>query len=71
MTAKILAKTVLDRSIEVFGVGGVADDTPIAHLSGLARALRIVDSSDAVHRRTMAGQEPRRYQPGQLLPQSA
>ncbi|WP_277455277.1 acyl-CoA dehydrogenase family protein [Janibacter sp. DB-40] len=49
-----VACTVVDRAIEIFGAGGVSDDFPLAYFYAWARALRIVDGPDAVHRRTVA-----------------
>jgi acyl-CoA dehydrogenase len=52
-----MATTVIDRAIEVFGGAGVSDDTPLAYFYVWARALRIVDGPDAVHRRSVAREE--------------
>lgn len=58
-----MATAVIDRAIEVFGAAGVGDDTPLAAFYAWARALRIVDGPDAVHRRTIAREELRRPRP--------
>lgn len=58
-----VACTVIDRAIEIFGGAGVSDDTPLAYFYAWARALRIVDGPDAVHRRTIARGELRRTPP--------
>lgn len=55
-----VACTVIDRAIEIFGAGGVSDDFPLAYFYAWARALRIVDGPDAVHRRTVARGELKR-----------
>jgi acyl-CoA dehydrogenase len=58
-----MATAVIDRAIEVFGGAGVSDDTPLAYFYSWARALRIADGPDAVHRRSIARQELRRERP--------
>lgn len=58
-----VACTVVDRAIEIFGAGGVSDDFPLAYFYAWARALRIVDGPDAVHRRTIARGELKRTPP--------
>ena len=58
-----VACNVIDRAIEIFGAGGVSDDFPLAYFYAWARALRIVDGPDAVHRRTIAKGELRRKPP--------
>ncbi len=58
-----VAVAVIDRAIEVFGAMGVCDDTVLAGLYAWARALRIVDGPDAVHRRTIARHELKRTPP--------
>jgi acyl-CoA dehydrogenase len=51
--APAAALAVIDRAIEVFGAAGISDDTPLAYFYAWARALRIVDGPDAVHRRNI------------------
>jgi acyl-CoA dehydrogenase len=58
-----VATRVIDRAIEVHGAAGIGDDTPLAYFYAWARALRIVDGPDAVHRRSIARQELRRDRP--------
>ncbi|NNG21008.1 acyl-CoA dehydrogenase [Naumannella sp. ID2617S] len=58
-----VACTVIDRAIEIFGAAGISDDVPLASFYAWARALRIVDGPDAVHRRTIAKGELRRTPP--------
>jgi acyl-CoA dehydrogenase len=62
-----MTTAVIDRAIEVFGAAGVSDDTPLAYFYAWARALRIVDGPDAVHRRSIASQELKRESP-HLIP---
>jgi acyl-CoA dehydrogenase len=63
VAAPAMATAVIDRAIEVFGAAGVSDDTPLAYFYAWARALRIVDGPDAVHRRSIARDELRRQRP--------
>ncbi|MDT3439085.1 MULTISPECIES: acyl-CoA dehydrogenase family protein [unclassified Pseudofrankia] len=63
VAAPAVATAVIDRAIEVHGAAGVSDDTPLAHFYASARALRIVDGPDAVHRRTIARRELRAERP--------
>lgn len=58
-----MATAVIDRAMEIFGAMGLSDDTPLASLYAWARALRVVDGPDAVHRRTVALLELRRPHP--------
>ncbi len=57
VAAPAMATAVIDRAIEVFGAAGLGDDTPLAYFYAWARALRIVDGPDAVHRRSVAREE--------------
>jgi acyl-CoA dehydrogenase len=63
VAAPAMATAVIDRAIEIFGAAGVSDDTPLAYFYAWARALRIVDGPDAVHRRSVAREELRRERP--------
>ena len=63
VAAPAMATRVIDRAIEVFGAAGISEDTPLAYFYAWARALRIVDGPDAVHRRSIARQELRRKPP--------
>ncbi|SNQ50603.1 Acyl-CoA dehydrogenase domain-containing protein [Frankia canadensis] len=63
VAAPAVATAVIDRAIEVHGGAGVSDDTPLAYFYAWARALRIVDGPDAVHRRTIARRELRAERP--------
>ena len=58
-----MAIAVIDRAIEVYGGMGISDDTPLAYFYVWARALRIADGPDAVHRRSIAREELRRERP--------
>lgn len=63
VAAPAMATRVIDRAIELFGAAGISGDTPLAYFYAWARALRIVDGPDAVHRRSIAREELRRKPP--------
>ena len=52
---------VLDRAMTAFGAAGVSDDFDLGWSWAWARALRIVDGPDAVHREAVARLELRKY----------
>ncbi|MBP2479542.1 acyl-CoA dehydrogenase [Crossiella equi] len=56
---------VLDKAIQLHGACGLSQDTPLAFFWAQARALRIADGPDEVHRRSLARRELRRYRGGQ------
>ena len=51
---------ILDKTIQAHGAAGVSQDTPLAVRWATARALRIADGPDEVHRRSLARHELRR-----------
>jgi alkylation response protein AidB-like acyl-CoA dehydrogenase len=55
---------VLDRAIQAHGALGVSDDTPLAGMWRDARAARIYDGPDEVHRMVVARRILRRFQEG-------
>ncbi|MFG3708948.1 acyl-CoA dehydrogenase family protein [Micromonospora sp. NPDC047670] len=57
------AEWVIDRAIQAHGAAGVSQDTPLAGLWVRARALRLADGPDEVHRQSLARRELRRHQP--------
>ncbi len=57
---KVLQK-VVDQAIQIHGGAGVSDDTPLAGLQAMARALRLADGPDEVHCAMVARQELRKY----------
>jgi len=59
-----VAHRVVDRAVQAHGAAGVSDDTVLARLFAITRALRIADGPDEVHLRTVARQELRRYPEG-------
>jgi acyl-CoA dehydrogenase len=52
---------VVDMAIQAHGAGGVSDDFGLAEAYAGARALRIVDGPDEVHRNQIGQIELRRY----------
>ncbi len=51
--ARVLQE-VIDRAIQVHGARGLTDETPLAHMAMMARAGRIYDGPDEVHRQVVA-----------------
>jgi acyl-CoA dehydrogenase len=62
VSALAVAQQVLDRALQAHGAAGVSDDTPLARMYAMARALRIADGPDEVHLRTIAKLELRRQE---------
>ncbi|GAA0925263.1 MULTISPECIES: acyl-CoA dehydrogenase family protein [Streptomyces violaceusniger group] len=52
-----VAHKVVDRAVQAHGAAGVSDDTVLARLYAITRALKIADGPDEVHLRTVARQE--------------
>jgi acyl-CoA dehydrogenase len=52
---------VLDWAIQAHGAGGMTDDFPLGHFYAMARALRIADGPDEVHRNQLAQLELARH----------
>lgn len=50
---------VVDRAMQVFGGMGLSQDTPLAELWTMGRALRLADGPDEVHLRSIARNEVR------------
>lgn len=61
VVAPTLACDVIDLAIQAFGGAGVSDVTPLAGLYTQARALRLADGPDEVHRYSIAKFELARY----------
>jgi acyl-CoA dehydrogenase len=59
VVAPRVATKVIDRAIQVHGGAGVSDDTPLARLYAMHRAMRIFDGPDEVHLRSVARMELR------------
>ncbi|WP_327397898.1 acyl-CoA dehydrogenase family protein [Streptomyces phaeochromogenes] len=56
-----VAHRVVDRAVQAHGAAGVSDDTVLARLFAVTRALKIADGPDEVHLRTVARRELTKY----------
>jgi acyl-CoA dehydrogenase len=65
VAAPTMAQKVIDRAIQVCGGGGVSQDFHLAYAYARARALRLADGPDEVHRETIAKLELAQYLPAQ------
>ncbi|XP_063310318.1 acyl-CoA dehydrogenase family member 10 [Pelobates fuscus] len=54
MVAPTMAQQVVDRAIQSFGAAGLSNDFPLAQFHAWARALRLADGPDEVHRAAVA-----------------
>ena len=55
---------MIDRAIQVHGARGLTDETPLARMALHARAARIYDGPDEVHRMVVARQILRSFRDG-------
>ena len=62
VVAPNMALRVIDRAIQLHGGAGVCDDFGLAQAWANSRTLRLVDGPDAVHRRTIARLELRKWE---------
>jgi acyl-CoA dehydrogenase len=58
-----LLHNILDRAIQVHGALGFSGDLPLEHMYRAARAARLYDGPDEVHRVAVARHTLRGYQP--------
>jgi acyl-CoA dehydrogenase len=56
-----MAASVIDRAMQVHGGAGLSEDTPLAAMYALHRALRVIDGPDEVHLISVAKSELRKY----------
>ena len=63
-----MACQVIDLAIQLHGGAGVSADTPLAAAYAGARALRLADGPDEVHRRQVAKRELGRYTQTEIPP---
>jgi len=56
-----MAQRVIDMAIQIHGGGGLSDDFPLAGAWTAARALRLADGPDEVHRGMVARLELGKY----------
>jgi acyl-CoA dehydrogenase len=61
VVAPNMAQKVVDRAIQVCGGGGLSEDFHLAGAYARARAIRILDGPDEVHRETIAKLELRKH----------
>ena len=61
VVAPNVLQAVVDQAIQIHGGAGVSDDTPLVRLHALARALRLADGPDEVHKAMVARLEVRRH----------
>jgi acyl-CoA dehydrogenase len=52
---------IVDRAIQAHGAAGVSQDFPLAQMYAGARAVRLADGPDEVHKRSIAYRELRKY----------
>ena len=61
VVAPNMLQAVVDQAIQIHGGAGVSGDTPLAGLHAIARALRLADGPDEVHRAMVARVELAKY----------
>lgn len=61
VVAPNMAQEVIDAAMQIYGGGGLSADTPLAGLFTAARALRLADGPDEVHRGVIAKIEMMKY----------
>jgi alkylation response protein AidB-like acyl-CoA dehydrogenase len=57
---------VIDRALQVHGARGLTDETPLARMALLARAGRIYDGPDEVHRMVVARRILKAFSAGEV-----
>jgi acyl-CoA dehydrogenase len=61
VAAMEVAHHVVDRAVQTWGAAGVSDDTVLARLFSITRALQVADGPTEVHLRSIALQELRKH----------
>lgn len=61
VAAMEVAHNVVNRAVQTYGAAGVSDDTILARLHAITRALQIADGPNEVHLRTIARLEVKKY----------
>jgi acyl-CoA dehydrogenase len=61
VAAMEVAHTVVDRAVQTYGAAGVSNDTVLARMHAITRALQIADGPNEVHLRTIARLEVKKY----------
>ena len=57
---------VIDRALQTYGSLGYSSDMPLEHMYRAARAARIYDGPDEVHRQTVARSVLKGYSPSEI-----
>ncbi|MFF5567461.1 acyl-CoA dehydrogenase family protein [Streptomyces sp. NPDC012623] len=52
---------IIDSAVQLYGAGGVSQDSPLAELWASARTLRLADGPDEVHQRSLARRELKKH----------
>jgi len=63
VAAPNVALKIIDRAIQSHGAAGMCQDFPLAYSYASIRGLRLADGPDEVHKRTIARDELRKYDP--------
>jgi acyl-CoA dehydrogenase len=63
VVAMEVAHNVVNRAVQTFGAAGVSEDTVLARLFAITRALQIADGPNEVHLRTIGNLELAGYRP--------
>lgn len=61
VAAMEVAHAVVDRAVQTFGAAGVSNDTVLARMHAITRALQIADGPNEVHLRTIARLELKKH----------
>lgn len=61
VVAPLVAQKVTDEAVQMFGAGGISQDTPLARQWTHVRTLRLADGPDAVHRMQVARAELKKH----------
>lgn len=61
VVAPLTALEVTDNAVQMFGAGGISQDTPLARQWTHVRTLRLADGPDAVHRMQVARAELKKH----------
>ena len=61
VAAMEVAHKVVDRAVQTYGAAGVSDDTVLARMYAITRALQIADGPNEVHLRTIARLEVNKH----------
>ncbi|MEU4839974.1 acyl-CoA dehydrogenase family protein [Nocardia testacea] len=61
VAAMEVAHAVVDRAVQTFGAAGVSNDTVLARMHAITRALQIADGPNEVHLRTIARLEVKKH----------